>query len=633
MNANTQVVITTDDSDTNFQHIPLNQLIKSKENTRTISPDKASDKALIASINAEGLLSSLVVKPSEATPQSFEVIGGGRRLSALQYLVSQEHITVDYLVPCTIKKEGSAAATSLAENLHAPTHMYDQFIAYQQMIDDGMNETEIGAHFNLKVVEVKKLLKLAQVHPTILKTFSKDKITLDAVMAFTIEPSKKAQLAVFKTLGLDYCSARRIRDALTEETTSSKSAIAKFVGLNAYETAGGSVLVDMFKDEKHMMNQALLVELAEKKLVIQVKKLEKEGWSNIKSQLNDNIPWHELDKIKPDLVGVPDELTTALENATKELEAMHESEEEWTDSFEQAYDQLAETITALQAQSDEYRVYSDEDKERCHCIVAIDENGKALIERGLILRCEMKKDTNGNTVSPKPKNGLSQALLTELGHYRQQIVQVHLAKNAKLANDLLLYTLGLRVLGHNNYCERPIDVDIKFHINQSEPLKTTNTYKQLNDLIGKLPTDWLTKKTPQAKFEALQALSTTQKQRLLAYCVAQSLDMSLSNQSNNPLQEIIVDTLSIDFAKAWRPNAENYFKRLNRDMLLKLGQKLFSKTWASNHANKKKSDIVAALHNLFNESPASHLTKEQIETSKTWLPEGFLPKIKVKRKK
>ena len=109
--------------------ISLSKLTPSPANVRRTGAG-AGIEALAASIQAHGLLQSLVVRPKpggggQATDR-YEVVAGARRLAALKLLAKQKRITKSAAIPCRVLDgegvDGSEA--SLAENVvrggHAP---------------------------------------------------------------------------------------------------------------------------------------------------------------------------------------------------------------------------------------------------------------------------------------------------------------------------------------------------------------------------------------------------------------------------------------------------------------------------------------------------------------------------------
>ena len=97
MTTNTVTTTTTD--------ISLAKLIPCPANVRRTGAGLGVD-ALAASIQAHGLLQSLVVRPkldSEGQASDrYEVVAGGRRLAALKLLAKQKRITKGTAIPCRV---------------------------------------------------------------------------------------------------------------------------------------------------------------------------------------------------------------------------------------------------------------------------------------------------------------------------------------------------------------------------------------------------------------------------------------------------------------------------------------------------------------------------------------------------
>ncbi len=84
--------------------VPLKNLVGWDGNVRITEPD-ASIHELAASINAVGLLHSLVIGPVQRG--KFSVVAGRRRLLALSLLQEQGKITGTYKVPCRLLPAGA----------------------------------------------------------------------------------------------------------------------------------------------------------------------------------------------------------------------------------------------------------------------------------------------------------------------------------------------------------------------------------------------------------------------------------------------------------------------------------------------------------------------------------------------
>ncbi len=72
-------------------------------------------------------------------------------------------------------------------------------------------------------------------------------MTLDQVMAFTVNPDHARQEQVWEALQRSYTKEpHQIRRMLTEGAVRASDKRAQFVGIEAYEGAGGAILRDLF---------------------------------------------------------------------------------------------------------------------------------------------------------------------------------------------------------------------------------------------------------------------------------------------------------------------------------------------------------------------------------------------------
>ena len=184
--------------------IPFNKLVLSQANVRHIKAGVSIEK-LAEDIARRTLLASLTVRPvldaDGAETGMFEVPAGGRRFRALELLVKKRRLNRAAPVPCIVRTEGLAEEDSLAENIQrAPLHPLDQFRAFQAMREKGKSEEEIAAAFFVSVNVVKQQLKLASVSDTLLEAYADEEMTLDQLMAFTVNPDHERQERVWDAL-------------------------------------------------------------------------------------------------------------------------------------------------------------------------------------------------------------------------------------------------------------------------------------------------------------------------------------------------------------------------------------------------------------------------------------------------
>jgi ParB family transcriptional regulator, chromosome partitioning protein len=231
--------------------VPLTQLRPrpSKRNVRKTKRMSIPD--LAASILRVGLLQNLIVTLS-ADGEHYEVVAGGRRLTALKLLAKRKRIAMDYQVPCLLVADASARTASLTENVQREAmHPADQFEAFAALVAEGRPVEDIAADFGVTPLVVQRRLKLANVSPRLLADYRTDAVTLDQLMALAITDDHAAQEAAFYDSPEWQRSPHALRDHLThDEIEAGRDALARFVGIEAYEAAGGGVRRDLFSDEQ-----------------------------------------------------------------------------------------------------------------------------------------------------------------------------------------------------------------------------------------------------------------------------------------------------------------------------------------------------------------------------------------------
>jgi ParB family transcriptional regulator, chromosome partitioning protein len=279
--------------------IPFNKLVLSQSNVRRVKAG-VSIEELAEDIARRTLLQGLNVRPvldaDGVETGMFEVPAGGRRYRALQLLVKQKRLAKTAPVPCVVRDPSvgiSAEEDSLAENVHrAPLHPLDQFRAFQALRQQGQSEEEIAAAFFVGVNVVKQRLRLAAVSEKLLDVYAEDGMSRDQLMAFTVTTDHARQERVWETLQRSYSQEPyQIRRMLTERTVRASDKRALFVGLDAYEQAGGIVMRDLFQqdDGGWLENVGLLDGLVAEKLKAEAEKIAAEGWKWI--EVNVDFPF------------------------------------------------------------------------------------------------------------------------------------------------------------------------------------------------------------------------------------------------------------------------------------------------------------------------------------------------------
>jgi ParB family chromosome partitioning protein len=372
--------------------IPFNKLVLSQSNIRRVKAG-VSIEQLAESIAQRTLLQSLSVRAVVDTDGNetgmFEVPAGGRRYRALELLVRQKRMSKTQAVPCVVREGGIAEDDSVAENdERVGLHPLDQFRAFQTLRDLGMTEEDIAARHFLKPAIVKQRLRLASVSPKLHEVYAEDGMTLEQLMAFSVTADHARQEQVWENVSRSgYDEPYQIRRLLTENTVRGSDRRAQYVGIDAYQQAGGPVLRDLFENDDGgwLQDVALLDRLVNEKLKAEAEAIAAEGWKWISVAVD--FPYGHTGGLR-ELEGKPVDLGIEEQTTIDALNAEHDRlEAEYQDAGElhDAVDQrLSEIEAALLAFEDRSVAYDPADIVRAGVFVSIDSEGRLSVDRGYV---------------------------------------------------------------------------------------------------------------------------------------------------------------------------------------------------------------------------------------------------------
>jgi ParB family chromosome partitioning protein len=598
---------------TTMQTIPLTQLVPSAANVRKTGA-KDGIEALAASIAAHGLLQNLSVRPAEEG--QYEVVAGGRRLAALKLLAKQKQIAADYPVPCHALDGADAAEISLAENeMRLPMHPADQFDAFKKLADDGKGPEEIAARFGTTAKIVEQRLRLAVISPKLIALYRKGDMTLDCLMAFTVAEDHRQQEKAWKALP-DWARTRpgAIREALTEKHVAADSRLALFVGIKAYETAGGAVLRDLFDDDNSgwLTDAALVNKLASEKLDQAAEALRGEGWKWI--EIMPELSWEALKgfgKATAEQSPPTEEQQREIEALTAEGDAIIEEHGE-----EPADDEITNRLWEIQERiadsSEGEEIWPDTAKANAGAVIGIGHDGRLDIRRGLIRpedKAAAKKADRANNAATRsgkqgkpaasvpgssPGQGFSAALVEDLTAHRTAALQAMLADNPKVALAAIVHTLALGVF----YSAMPSESVLQIrpsvvHLdNSAEGIAATKAHQQLEATTKavreQLPEDadrlwgWLVEQDQQALLA------------ILAVCAGHTVDAVQKKHDPVPLDHAaaLAVALKLDMAEYWQPSATGYFARVSKQQTLDAVAEGVTRQAADNLVKLKKDELA-----------------------------------------
>ena len=643
--------------------IPFNKLVLSQSNARRVKSG-VSVEELAEDIARRGtLLQSLNVRPildgDGGETGMFEVPAGGRRYQALALLVKQKRLTKTSPVPCVVRDPATsilAADDSLAENTQrVALHPLDQFRAFLDMRTKGMTEEEIAAAFFTTVQIVKQRLRLAAVSPVLCDIYAEDGMTLEMLMAFTVNPDPVRQEQVWESIQHSYNRQPwHIRQLLTETSIPASDKRAQFVGVEAYQAAGGEILRDLFEadDGGWLQEPALLDRLVSDKLKANADEIAAEGWKWI--SVDTDLPYGHDHGLRA-LTGTPVDLTDderaareALREEYDRLEAEYSEADELPDEIDQRMDEIE---AALEAFEQRPAIYDPAEIVRAGVFVSVDREGELVVRRGYVRpEDEAPIDAEGHEVdgvtdpadaenngsvqraiitiggqSAEPEEDdeedvikpLPERLVTELTAHRTLALRDAVGANPQVALTALLHKLVRDTFQRTGTSGASLQASVNhvFFREQGKDLGETSYAKSIaqrhEDWTADLPVD------EDALWDWLATLDDASRLALLAHCVSYGVNAlyerlnpySGSGVSQSGLDRRMAEAdrlaraTGLDMVEVgFRPTVENYLGRVTKPRILAAVREGAGERAAQLIDHLKKGDMAKEAERLLADS-------------------------------
>ena len=310
-----------------IQYFPLAQLYVSDLNPRQDADPEGID-LLVDSLAMIGLIQNLSgILDGEGR---VGIVAGGRRLRAIARAVERDATVTERhpelaSIPVRIASdEATARAWASAENAAredlAPA---DEIRAYGRMKEAGADVSAIARSFGKTEAHVYRRLALAALPAPVLDALKEGQISLGMAKAFTVSQDEALTLTVLAEVKGRDVSEHRIKQALQPAAVSATDRRARFVGLDAYEAAGGRLTRDLFSDTVALHDADLLQDLFTERLNAEAGKLAA-GWK-----------WAEV---------MADEYVSY--SVTEKLARLYPVEGDLTEEQAERYDELAELANA-----------------------------------------------------------------------------------------------------------------------------------------------------------------------------------------------------------------------------------------------------------------------------------------------
>ncbi|OFA00205.1 ParB/RepB/Spo0J family partition protein [Duganella sp. HH101] len=552
-----------------LRHATHAQLVRSPRNARRKPRDPRELRELKALLRSQGLLQNLVCfeQHTDGVPNGLlEVAAGDSRWLMLGELIAEGDLPADYDIVCLMVTEAEAVMVSLAENLgRAPLHPADVFDAMRALADEGRGVAEIALAFGTEQIAVRRQLKLANVAPRLFALFRADKASYEQMAALAVSDDHVAQQQVWDSLPSWNKPPSQIRRLLTAQQVNVRTdRLARWVGVKAYEAAGGVVLRDLFSNDGdgYLSDVALLESLARTKLERVARKLAAERWSWI--EVRTRIETAELAcYAQARTVSVAPDAAQAAALAqldAREAALDDEQDDEHDDTAREAIERERAAIEAA------LRRIDPADAALAGVLVTIDAEGKASVLRGLI----RPQDRPGKTAdrpagkrAAKPKPVHSARLSTLLS------AQHTLALRAEMVNQpgQALLLLAQRLLHSVFYRERHGAEVLQLALHEPDlPAEAQSgpAWERLAAQHVALAAMLPERDRDGGLLAWLQAQPQAVVLDCLAYCSACALSAAHNGESPVPAVEQSCRLLALDMHRWWQPSAANYFEHVNK---------------------------------------------------------------------
>ncbi|KUY72693.1 nuclease [Burkholderia cepacia] len=600
-----------------------------------------------------GLLQNLVVHAMKVGPkkaQTYGVAAGKRRRRALNLLVEQGHFPPDYEVQCRVIPITDAVLMSVAENgMREPDHPADACDAYRVLVDAGRTVGEVAEIYGISEQTVQRRLKLARVSPKLVELFRDDQIGADQMMALALSDSHDEQeRAWFDAQPHDRHASAIRRKLVAGERDFQNSRIALYVGIDAFEAAGGVVRRDLFSDTgtAWYSDQALMERVALEQLGTIAAEVLNEGWEWVEPMITiDYNVRTQFAKIAPTAIPPTDEQQQEMHAIDARVAAIADQQAE-ADTDEETYERLCEEETAL---SERYAVieeslsaYTPEQMAGAGVIVTIEQGGILSVLRGWVKKPDAtgavashsdddsddeSGDGDGNTVrgpasapAPMEKGPHSATLTQRLNARRTAAVGMALARQPHVALAALVHRFLVSEYAAGSDASA---VAIQWHdktgtVERGASELADDLAYRLHDeqrlvWAGVIPDDsaallnWCVEQTDERLL------------LILAQYVAASLDSVTVSEQPHAINSLI-PALGLNMADEWKPTRASYFDHVSKARIVDVVAAAVSPADGMRLAKLKKADAAAEAERLTAGTGwlPEHLAHAEVRTDTLW---------------
>jgi ParB family transcriptional regulator, chromosome partitioning protein len=462
-------------------------------------------------------------------------------------------------------------------------------------------------------------------------------------MTFTVNPNHERQEQVWEATQRSHNrEPYYIKRLLTEGAARASDKRAQFVGIEAYEVAGGVVMRDLFQqdDGGWLQDPVLLDRLIAERLDREAQAIRGEGWKWL--EVATDFPYGHtfgLRHIAGEAVAMTDQEVATAEALRAEHERLEQAQADAEELPDDVDRRLGEIETALAALDDRPLRYDPEEIARAGAFVSIDSSGVLRIERAYVrpedepsvphqhdstheeaasaadaaATDEVAGTVDGRSAEPQDEpdhddgiKPIPDRLMTELTAYRTLALRDALAQDPDVAHLAALHAFCLRLF-YRYSTESCVEVEVKSYVfgSQAPGLNDTAIAKAVDERHRRwseqLPRE------PGDLWDALVAFDADSRDALFAHCVAMSVNAVHEPWNRRPRAlahaDRIAEAIGLDVAAAgWSPTAENYLGRVTKARILQAVREAKGEQAAQHLDHLKKGEMAATAQELLNRS-------------------------------
>lgn len=609
--------------DSTIRLVHLDKLYLHDMNPRQNGSD-ADTAAMAQSIAINGLMQNLMGYEDPEGDGEIGIVAGGRRLHALQHLKSEGSGLMDSkepdwdAIPVQVTDDPMLARSwaGAESTTQRPLHPADEIRAYAAMADQGSDPDTIARAFAQTIRHVKGRLALACLIPEALDALRAGHISLDLAKALTLARDEADQLSVLTGARSGNWNAHRVRDALTKETIRGDNRKVLFVGLEEYQSNGGTMDADLFEDQSYLHDKAVVDQLFKVKLETEAEALRVEqGWSWMITSTEAYASHNMLKGLTPIY--------------RTEVELPEADQIEYEDLSERRFDQRNSLNEEAQQRLEELQTradgdFTDEDRETGGIIVVVNHKGDLKTEGAYTRKgATTNKDdiVEHKPAAAKPaaaKPALTQAGAEDLRRISLMALQGAMIDKTEFLLELFAWQMERGAPSYSSpfaisLTDQPItpEAEGSWHIDArlNDPDHSVHNFSE----------------DTAATFKAFQAKGKKHRNQVISRGLTRALQIPSGQMA--ALGAVMSEFAGVDIRKAWTPDAPTYFSRLNTPAMETLWAELLEADVDDERVaafgQLKKGQKAKELSDLFANAEVQEtlgLTRDQISRIDAWLP-------------